>query len=214
VLVSEVIDLVSSISVRIIGGGPAGSAAALAALSETNSVHIVEKSSFPRHKVCGEFLSPEIAALLESHGIDTLTRWKTGLAFWRQDLRHPESPRIVRGAMALGAVLKTRARPVIRGLECGTNRVRDSCKITLPWYTSAPAREAILVSDRSMTAKVLVNDRPVTLEPLGMTGLSARERTVRGYGYRIPLSLTPGNLLSFRFEESHAPWRLLGLEVG
>jgi flavin-dependent dehydrogenase len=51
------------------GGGPAGSAAAIAALSETNSVHIVEKSSFPRHKVCGEFLSPEIAEVLESLGI-------------------------------------------------------------------------------------------------------------------------------------------------
>jgi hypothetical protein len=59
----------SSISVRIVGGGPAGSAAALAALSETHAVHIVEKSSFPRHKVCGEFLSPEIAPLLESLGI-------------------------------------------------------------------------------------------------------------------------------------------------
>jgi flavin-dependent dehydrogenase len=52
-----------------VGGGPAGSAAAIAALSESPSVHIFEKSSFPRHKVCGEFLSPEIAPLLESLGI-------------------------------------------------------------------------------------------------------------------------------------------------
>jgi menaquinone-9 beta-reductase len=59
----------SSISVRIFGGGPAGSAAAIAALSETGAVHIVEKSCFPRHKVCGEFLSPEIAPALESLGI-------------------------------------------------------------------------------------------------------------------------------------------------
>ena len=59
----------SSVSVRIVGGGPAGSAAAIAALSETRSVHIFEKSCFPRHKVCGEFLSPEIAPLLESLGI-------------------------------------------------------------------------------------------------------------------------------------------------
>jgi len=51
------------------GGGPAGSAAAIAALSETNSVHIVEKSSFPRHKVCGEFLSPEIATQLDLLGL-------------------------------------------------------------------------------------------------------------------------------------------------
>jgi hypothetical protein len=61
--------VVSSISVRIVGGGPAGSAAAIAALSETHSVHIIEKSSFPRHKVCGEFFSPEIAPLLDSLGI-------------------------------------------------------------------------------------------------------------------------------------------------
>ncbi len=51
------------------GGGPAGSAAAIAALSEARSVHIFEKSRFPRHKVCGEFLSPEIAPILESLGI-------------------------------------------------------------------------------------------------------------------------------------------------
>jgi flavin-dependent dehydrogenase len=61
--------LVFSASVRIVGGGPAGSAAAIAALTETPSVHIFEKSSFPRHKVCGEFLSPEIVPLLESLGI-------------------------------------------------------------------------------------------------------------------------------------------------
>ena len=56
-------------SVQIVGGGPAGSAAAIAALSECRTVHIFEKSSFPRHKVCGEFLSPEIAPLLEALGI-------------------------------------------------------------------------------------------------------------------------------------------------
>jgi Tryptophan halogenase len=61
--------VVSSISVRVVGGGPAGSAAAIAALSETPSVHIFEKSCFPRHKVCGEFLSPEIATLLGSLGL-------------------------------------------------------------------------------------------------------------------------------------------------
>ncbi len=56
-------------SVGIVGGGPAGSAAAIAALLEARSVHIFEKSAFPRHKVCGEFLSPEIVPLLQSLGI-------------------------------------------------------------------------------------------------------------------------------------------------
>ena len=52
--------------VTIVGGGPAGTAAALAALAEGASVILYEKSRFPRHKVCGEFLAPEILPIFES----------------------------------------------------------------------------------------------------------------------------------------------------
>ena len=55
--------------VEVIGGGPAGSSAALAALAQGSQVTLFEQSSFPRHKVCGEFLSPEIAPLLDSLGL-------------------------------------------------------------------------------------------------------------------------------------------------
>ena len=56
-------------ALQIIGGGPAGSAAAIAALREGANVELFEKSPFPRHKVCGEFLSPEIAPVLEQLGV-------------------------------------------------------------------------------------------------------------------------------------------------
>jgi menaquinone-9 beta-reductase len=52
----------------ILGGGPAGAAAAIAARGEGSDVTVIEKSAFPRHKVCGEFLSPEIAEELEKLG--------------------------------------------------------------------------------------------------------------------------------------------------
>jgi flavin-dependent dehydrogenase len=55
--------------VEVIGGGPAGAAAALAALAEGASVRLHEKARFPRHKVCGEFLSPEIEPLLDALGL-------------------------------------------------------------------------------------------------------------------------------------------------
>ena len=55
--------------VTVTGGGPAGSAAAIAASLEGARVELFEKSKFPRHKVCGEFLSPEIAPLLEQLGV-------------------------------------------------------------------------------------------------------------------------------------------------
>lgn len=55
--------------IEIVGGGPAGAAAAIAALKETDAIRLYEKSRFPRHKVCGEFLSPEIAPLLDRLGV-------------------------------------------------------------------------------------------------------------------------------------------------
>jgi flavin-dependent dehydrogenase len=52
----------------VLGGGPAGSSAAIAACLDGTVVRVIEKSKFPRHKVCGEFLSPEIQAELERLG--------------------------------------------------------------------------------------------------------------------------------------------------
>lgn len=55
--------------VTVIGGGVAGSAAAIAGRLEGAAVTLFEKSVFPRHKVCGEFLSPETKPLLERLGV-------------------------------------------------------------------------------------------------------------------------------------------------
>lgn len=55
--------------IRIAGAGPAGTAAALAALLEGAEVELRDRSRFPRHKVCGEFISPGAAAVLERLGV-------------------------------------------------------------------------------------------------------------------------------------------------
>src|SRR5687767_4629356 len=51
----------------IIGGGPAGCAAAITIklASPSANVLLLEKGSYPRHKVCGEFVSPEAVELLK-----------------------------------------------------------------------------------------------------------------------------------------------------
>ena len=79
--------------ITVIGGGPAGCAAALAALSEGSAVTLYEKSRFPRHKVCGEFLSPELGPALESLGL-----WSGFLA--------AGPARITRAVLHLGPHLK------------------------------------------------------------------------------------------------------------
>ena len=55
--------------IQVVGAGPAGSAAALAALAESAAVRISERSRAARHKVCGEFISPEACPVLEQLGV-------------------------------------------------------------------------------------------------------------------------------------------------
>lgn len=52
----------------VVGGGPAGSACAITAARTMPgaSVLLLEKDKFPRHKVCGEFVSSESLRLLDS----------------------------------------------------------------------------------------------------------------------------------------------------
>jgi flavin-dependent dehydrogenase len=61
-----------SFDLAIIGGGPAGTAAAITAARLGRGVLLLERGRFPRHKVCGEFISPEGVALLAGLGCDDL----------------------------------------------------------------------------------------------------------------------------------------------
>jgi flavin-dependent dehydrogenase len=50
----------------IIGGGPAGTSAAITAVRGGANVLLLERGRFPRHKVCGEFVSAESLGLLRT----------------------------------------------------------------------------------------------------------------------------------------------------
>lgn len=52
--------------VAIVGGGPAGCAAAITAARAAKRVALFERSIYPRHRVCGEFVSAESHAILEA----------------------------------------------------------------------------------------------------------------------------------------------------
>lgn len=56
-------------TVTVAGAGPAGSSAAIAAALAGARVRLYDHSRFPRHKVCGEFLSPGIVGELRRLGV-------------------------------------------------------------------------------------------------------------------------------------------------
>lgn len=56
-------------SVAIVGGGPAGSSLAIQLAEAGFRVTLVERDSFPRQKLCGEFISPECFAHFDMLGV-------------------------------------------------------------------------------------------------------------------------------------------------
>lgn len=59
-----------SVDALIVGGGLAGSAAAILLARAGREVVLVERESQPQHKVCGEFLSQEALMYLRQLGVD------------------------------------------------------------------------------------------------------------------------------------------------
>lgn len=60
-----------SFDVFIVGAGPAGSSLAIRLASAGLQVAIAEQKKFPRHKLCGEFVSPECSDHFEELGLTT-----------------------------------------------------------------------------------------------------------------------------------------------
>jgi flavin-dependent dehydrogenase len=55
--------------VVVVGAGPAGSATAILLAERGFAVTLLDKATFPRPKICGEYLSPEAARVLDRLGV-------------------------------------------------------------------------------------------------------------------------------------------------
>src|SRR5438477_5072694 len=62
----------------VIGGGPAGSTAAILLAMAGWSVTLLERKEFPRRKVCGEYLSATNLPLLDHLGVGAAFREQAG----------------------------------------------------------------------------------------------------------------------------------------
>jgi menaquinone-9 beta-reductase len=63
------IEAVTRADVVVVGAGPAGAATAILFAERGLSVVLLDKARFPRPKICGEYLSPETARVLDRLGV-------------------------------------------------------------------------------------------------------------------------------------------------
>ncbi len=99
----------------VIGGGPAGSTTALMLTRAGWAVALIEKSRFPRPKVCGEFISASTFPLLAEFGL-------------LEDVRRLAGPEIRRVGIFSGETVSTSPMPAVSGPfgEWGKALGRDS----------------------------------------------------------------------------------------
>ncbi len=55
--------------ILIVGAGPAGTSAAIRLVNKGFAVKLIEREKFPRHKLCGEFISPECFGHFKALGV-------------------------------------------------------------------------------------------------------------------------------------------------
>ena len=67
-----------SADVVVVGGGPAGAAAAIELARRGRDVMVVDRASFPRDKICGDGLTAGALRRLEDLGLDpaAVPSWK------------------------------------------------------------------------------------------------------------------------------------------
>ena len=118
----------------VVGGGPAGSAAAIFLRQRGHDVLLLDEARFPRDKVCGEGVSPEAWRLLRALGAAerrARPRARSRCAAWRSrrptgrrsagEYRGPRPARL-RGAPRWPSTRRCSTPPATRESRCGRER--------------------------------------------------------------------------------------------
>jgi geranylgeranyl reductase family protein len=170
--------------VVVVGAGPAGSAAALGALTADPSLRVLllDRAAFPRDKACGDGVAPHVLDVLDGVGVRGLLDdlvpvrrlvLRAGTAEVDRDMRRPAYvvPRRVLDARLLGAARDAGA--VVR-----RHRVRGLC----------PVGDGVEV-DGSLRCRVLVGAdgaHSLVRAAAGLPPVGRRALAIRGYAPTPP----------------------------
>jgi flavin-dependent dehydrogenase len=177
--------MVHETDVFVIGGGPAGLAAAIAARKKGFSVTLADGSHPPIDKACGEGLLPDTLAALSELGVDIGA--SEGYAV--QGIRFVGKKSQVAASFPGGQGIGMR-RPVLheRLVEQAS-----ACGVRLRWNTPVAGicREGVIVPDGLVPAKWIVGADGIGSRVRKWSGLDAPVRCGRRYAVRRHFRVRP-----------------------
>jgi flavin-dependent dehydrogenase len=171
--------------VFVIGGGPAGLAAAIAARQQGFRVMVADGAKPPVDKACGEALMPDAVAGLERLGVEVPADAFSvrGVRFLSSDLSAEAG--FPSGCRGLSIRRTTLHRIMIeRAAELG---------IELLWQcvVAGISRDQVHLGDRAIRARWIVGAEGVNSRVRRWAGLDAQSRTGLRYAFRRHYRVTP-----------------------
>ncbi len=121
--------------VVVVGGGPAGAAAALAARDTGASVLVLDRADFPRDKVCGDGVAPEALDVLAGLGVDVAALTDGYAPVPRLSLRSPGGAAVERATHRPSSVVPREvfdARLLAAALDRGAGFRRHAVRAVTP----------------------------------------------------------------------------------
>jgi flavin-dependent dehydrogenase len=177
--------MVQGTDVFIIGGGPAGLAAAIAARKKGFSVTIADGAQPPIDKACGEGLLPDTLAALCELGV--VVRPSEGYAV--QGIRFLGQKSEVAARFPEGQGIGMR-RPALHQRLVEQAR---ACGVSLRWNTPVAAirGEGVMLAEGLVPAKWIIGADGIGSRVRKWSGLDARMRSERRYAFRRHYRVRP-----------------------
>jgi flavin-dependent dehydrogenase len=168
----------NSEQVIVVGGGPAGLAAAIAVRRRGFSVEVIDSARPPIEKVCGEGLLPETLASLRRIGVDPA--WLHGEPF--RGVRYIAGETQVEADFPGACALGMRRTDLHRSLIDAAAR----CGVTFRWETPVEGldSEGIRAGGKRISAKWIIGADGQGSRVRTWAGLSAGGSSVQRYAFR------------------------------
>jgi menaquinone-9 beta-reductase len=173
--------------VFVIGGGPAGLAAAIAARKKGLHVTVADGAHPPIDKACGEGLMPDTLAALRELGVDVSA--SEGYAVCGIRFLGAEREVVAKFPADLGIGIGMR-RPV---LHAKLVQAAEACGVELLWKTPVQGigAEGVVVAGRVIAAKWIVGADGIGSRVRRWSGLDTSSKYERRYAFRRHYRVRP-----------------------